>query len=90
MKAGLNKVILEQIVADESKSKISIPDHLKEVKYRVIAIGARRTTLDNFPEFLNKSTVVYVAPNSGFKIKENGKEYVVCGVEDILAASSEE
>lgn len=88
MKAGLNKVVLEKITLEESKSKISIPDHLKEVKYKVLNVGERRTTLDQTPEFIKDAKTVQIVPNSGYNVKENGKEYVVCNIEDVLFACS--
>lgn len=82
LKAGLNKVVLLE-VSEESKSKITLPDHLKDKKYTVVAVGSPRTTFDNTPTYSEGQTV-HIVPNTGFKTKVSGQEYVVCNYEDVL------
>lgn len=82
MKAGLNKLILlEQSV--ESTSKITLPDHLKEKFYKIVSVGNTRTNFDHVPPFAEGDTV-HITPSTGFKVKVDSTEYVVCTFDDVL------
>lgn len=83
-KAGLNKILL-RLLNQQSESKIVIAEHLKEKRYVVVDIGSPRTTLDIAPTFVSEGDTVHIVPNTGFPVKEQGDEYVVCNYEDILA-----
>lgn len=82
MKAGLNKIILKQVV-DESKTTIIVQEHLKERQYIVIDVGDPRTTLD-IPPLLAIGKYVRLVPGTGYLVKADGEEFTVCNFEDIL------
>jgi co-chaperonin GroES (HSP10) len=82
-KAGIGKIVLS-LVTQESTSRIVIAEHLKEKRYKVVDIGNTRTSLENQPTFVNAGDIVHIVPNTGFPVKEQGDEYVVCNFEDIL------
>ena len=82
MKAGLNKLLLEQIV-ETSKSPIIIQDHLKEKHFTILDVGTTRTNFENPPIFEKGSTVTLV-PGTGYPVKIKGAEYFVCSFDDVL------
>jgi co-chaperonin GroES (HSP10) len=82
MKAGLNKIILEQVV-ENSKSPIIIQDHLKTKLFKIIDVGTPRSTFENVPSFTVGATVSLV-PGTGYPVKVNGTEVTVCSFDDVL------
>jgi co-chaperonin GroES (HSP10) len=82
MKAGLNKLVLEQVV-EESKSTIIIQDHLKIKNFKVVAVGSPRTNFE-IPTTIKKDDVVTIVPGTGYDVKVNGSEYKVCTLDDVL------
>lgn len=86
MKAGINKILLEKI-DQKTKTTISIPDHLKEVKYKVIDVGPTRTNFEHPIKLVSAGDFVHIMPNAGYAVKEDGKEYLACSVDEILAIS---
>lgn len=85
MKAGINRVVLEEI-SIEAQSKIALPDHLKEKKYKVLSVGQLRTAQGTTTHgIVEVGNIVHIVPNSAHAVKESGQNYFVCSVDDILA-----
>ncbi len=85
LKAGLNKVVLQQMTQD-SENKIIVQEHLKEKQYKIVSIGNPRSTFDIAPTF-TRGAIAHLAPGSGHIVKVDGTEYVVCGFDEILITS---
>lgn len=81
--AGINKLVVKEEAAVASDSKIAIPDHLLEKKYKVISVGRSKTSFE-IPHCIEVGDFVRILPNSAHKLEEGGDKYLVCSVDDVL------
>jgi len=84
IKVGSNKILVEEVV-DKEPTAIQLPDNLKKCKYKIVSVGSKRTSFDEYPN-LNNGDVVQIIPNSGHEVSVIGKKYKVINYDDVLIA----
>ena len=84
LRVGLNKILVEE-VSGKYTGTIELPEHLRNVRYKIIKIGIPRTSLDRIPD-INEGDVIQTLPNSGFDTKIDDQKYKVISFDDVLLA----